>query len=284
MRSAMWQRPQRLAALRARPPAVLLPPSPSPRRGFALPALPIVLKVFMKLGGPLSRLAQPMALYCLRWTPYYICKFTVINTIKQYGARRVYKHVCYATKRLISTEDERQRVRGHVKALLRLPGDVQTEIGDKLCAIDGFLLRWALENEEAYMAPRGGAGEWSTVERQMRGGAKHCHAAASVMHTMGPDMHPTVQGMEVVIKSETLRSAVTGRPLQHGPKQTVFVHGPSMTVLGLKCLLAVEAGIDTMPPHAQRLMHKGQVLEDDDATLEERGVLAGDEIILSKLK
>ena len=50
---------------------------------LALPAaLPIALKAFMKLGGPLSKLARPVALYCLRWTPYYICKFTVIHTIK----------------------------------------------------------------------------------------------------------------------------------------------------------------------------------------------------------
>jgi hypothetical protein len=235
----------------------------------------------MKLGGPLSRLVQPVALYCLRWTPYYICKFTVINTIKQYGARRVYKHVCFATQRLLATQDERRRVRGHMKALLRLPGDAHTVLGEKLLAIDGFLLQWALENEAAV---RGGAEDWSSVETQLRTGAKQCHAAASVMHSMSPDMSPSMQGMEIVVKTQVLRSVVTGKPLPHGPQLRVFVHGQSMTVLGLKCLVAAHRGIDQMPPHAQRLTHRGHELNDDDKTLEEYGVLGGDEITICKLR
>ena len=249
-------------------------------RHLAVPALPIVLKGFMKLAGPLSRLAQPVALYCLRWMPYYICKFTVIHTIKQCGARKVYRHVWFATQRLIAGEDERQRARDHVKALLRLPAGLQSEIGEKLLAIDGFLLQWALENEEAI---HGGAGDWSSVEAKLKTGAKQCHAAASVMHSMGPDMSPTTQGMEIVIRTQSLRSVVTGKPLPHGSQKSVFVHGQSMTVLGLKCLVAVQKGFDQMPPHAQRLTHRGHELADDNKTLEEYGVLAGDEITISKL-
>lgn len=252
-------------------------------RDLALPALPIVLKAFMKLGGPLSRLARPVAMYCLRWTPYYICKFTVIHTIKQYGARRVYKHVCSATQRLIVTDEERTRVRGHVKALLRLPGDVQAEIGDKLLAIDSFLLRWALENEAA-VHRYSRTTDWASVETELKTGARQCRAAASVMHSMGPDMSPTTQGMQIVIRTHTLRSAVTGKPLPHGPQQTVFVQAESMTLLGLKCLLAASEGIDQMPPHAQLLAHKGRELDDDNKTLAEYGVLAGDEITVRKLR
>jgi hypothetical protein len=270
------------STLQARPVMIARRAAPTKplARHFALPALPIVLKAFMKLGGPLSRLAQPVALYCLRWMPYYICKFTVIHTIKQYGACRVYKHVCFATQRLIAKKDERQRIRDHVKALLRLPGDVQTEIGEKLIAIDGFLLQWALENEAAVH----GGGDWSSVETKLKTGAKQCHAAASVMHSMGPDMSPTTQGMEIVIRTQSLRSVVTGKPLAHGSQQTLVVNSQSMTVLALKCLIAVQQGLDQMPPHVQRLVHRGHELADDNKTLEEYGVLAGDEITICRLR
>ena len=69
-----------------------------------------------------------------------------------------------------------------------------------------------------------------------------------------------------------LRSSLEHRPcaplLQAaltGPQQTVYVHGQSMTVLGLKCLLAMQRGMGrchhTRSSYAQRTR-----LEDDDGT------------------
>ena len=69
-----------------------------PRRTMALPALPIAIKGVMMVGKylrPLAWVARPAAAYMVRWWPYYFVKFTVINQIKQYGAKRVFRHCCW---------------------------------------------------------------------------------------------------------------------------------------------------------------------------------------------
>ena len=122
------------------------------RRTLALPALPLAIQGVMLLGKylrPLAWVARPATAYMVRWWPYYFVKFTVINQIKRYGAQKVFKHCCWATQRLISNEDERKRVRSTIKTILRVPGDIESDIMGKLVQIDEFLLKWALENEAA---------------------------------------------------------------------------------------------------------------------------------------
>ena len=169
-----------------------------PRRGMALPAIPIAIKAVMVMGKylrPIGWAARPAAMYAARWWPYYMVKFTVIKQIEAYGAVRVYKHVLWATQRLISGKEERRRVRGIVKAILRLPANVESEVMSKLVNIDTFLLKWALESEGVEIGRyRGGdaaASEWGSVEAQLKQAARQVHSASCVMHTMGPDMVPT---------------------------------------------------------------------------------------------
>ena len=86
-------------------------------------------------------------------------------------------------------------MRGTVKAILRLPANVESEVMSKLVNIDTFLLKWAMESEGVEIGRyRGGdaaASEWGSVEAQLKQAARQVHSASSVMHTMGPDMVPT---------------------------------------------------------------------------------------------
>ena len=56
-----------------------------PRRGLALPAIPIAIKAVMVMGKylrPIGWAARPAAMYAARWWPYYMVKFTVIKQIE----------------------------------------------------------------------------------------------------------------------------------------------------------------------------------------------------------
>ena len=95
------------------------------------------------------------------------------------------------------------------------------------------------------------------AEAHLRQAARQCHSANTVMHTMGPDMVPTVAVMEIHVSIETgVRSAVTGKifhsyivytcrrlivlsliagqAMGGGTRCKISVHGQAMTVLALK--------------------------------------------------
>jgi hypothetical protein len=142
-------------------------------RHFALPALPIVIKTLLPAAIRVARIASPVALYCMRWWPYYAVKYALLHTVRRYGAKRVYKHVVLASRRLLQDEAERARVRHCSKLLLRAPAAAQSVAADKLTDIDRFLTAWAMEGHQETRT-RG----WRSVDDQLELQLKHSVGAS----------------------------------------------------------------------------------------------------------
>lgn len=251
------------AAPRCCRPAVM---AADPRRGFALP-IPLFVKVsqvVVKLLPTVMTVARPAVVYAMRWWPYYCVKYGIVHTIRQYGARRVYQHVARASQRLVHDDIERRRVRGVVKSLLRTPATVQSGVVARMAMVDSFLLDWAME--ASVPTPRHVWRGCPDLESQLRSGARQAHAAASRFHSIGPDMEPTVVGMELCVRVDTVRSVAT-RKLLPGAKHQIFVWDRGLTVFGLKALLAEK---HTMCLHRVKLQRPDEsVLGNDEATLGE---------------
>ena len=232
------------------------------RRGMALPAVPLAIKLVLKLAVPAmkmgSKLARPAVVYLMRWWPYYVIKFTVMKHIKSIGAWRVYRHARRATVRLVKDQSERDRICTATKTLLRMPTNVQSDVTDSLSELDGFLLKWAMEDAPP-QRPRAPAG-LSHADIEVEELLREWLTPWTKWHSMAPDISPSIMGMEIVVRdSSGARCLISGKlGGVHSTTSSMFVWDGGMTILGLKVLICQQSGL---PISQQRILYRGQVLQ-----------------------
>jgi hypothetical protein len=141
-----------------------------------------------------------------------------------------------------------------------MPTNVQSDVTDRLSELDGFLLKWAMEDTPQPQRPRGAPAGLSHTDLEVEELLREGLTPLTKWHSMAPDMSPSIVGMEIVVRdSSGARCLISGKlGGVHSTTSTVFVWDGGMTILGLKVLLCQQSGL---PVAQQRILYRGQVLQ-----------------------